>query len=47
MTIDEAIQEIKDLWDYSVIKCWPLNEQEALKFAADFMEKHKDDYDEY
>lgn len=43
MTIEEAIQKISDLWDYSIIKCWPQNEQNALKFAMNFMKKHKDD----
>lgn len=47
MTKEQALKELRELWDYSVIKCWPQNEQEALKFAVDFIEKHKDDDDDW
>jgi hypothetical protein len=46
MTKEQALQELRELWEYSELKCWPQKEQEALKFAVDFIEKHKDDFDD-
>ena len=47
MTIDEAIETIEALAEYSGWKNWPQNEQDALKYAANFMRGHKKDDDGY